>query len=94
MNELNTSRLILNIRMDDIVTSGETINLNSRITTAVIVLQSTKQLINNLTCHISSLEVYRGREATSAYKIKQNGFFLSTSGYIEVLNGCEYLFPL
>ena len=91
MSELNTSRLVLNIRMDDTVTSGETINLNSQITTAVVVLQITERKINSPACHISSLEVYRGREATSAYQIRQDGFSLGTNGTIEV-NGCEYLF--
>ena len=84
MSELNTSRLVLNIRMDDTVTSGETINLNSQITTAMVVQQSTQKQINGPTCHISSLEVYRGREANSAYQIRQDGFSLSTNGTIEV----------
>ena len=88
MSELNTSRLVLNIRMNDSVTIGKTINLNSQITTAVVVLQRAQRQINSPTCHISSLEVYRGREATSAYQIRHDGFSLSTNGTIEV-NGRE-----
>ena len=42
----------------------------------------TDELVNSSLCHISSLEVYRGRQ--QAIGISNNGFSLSENGSIEV----------
>ena len=42
----------------------------------------TGKLVNSSFCHITSLEVYRGRK--QAINISYDGFFLTDSGTIEV----------
>ena len=48
----------------------------------VFMFNITNQLVSNSLCHISSLEVYRGRE--QAIEISHKGFSLSENGSIEV----------
>jgi hypothetical protein len=45
-------------------------------------MNKTDQLVNSSLCHISSLEVYRGRD--QAINISDQGFSLSENGSIEV----------
>ena len=51
---------------------------------STFVFNETKQLVNSSFCHISSLEVYRGRD--QAIEISHEGFSLSGNGSIEVDN--------
>ena len=44
----------------------------------------TSQMLNNGLCHIISLEVYRGKD--QATEIRNDGFFTSSNGSIEVGN--------
>ena len=44
----------------------------------------TSQMLNNSLCHIISLEVYRGKD--QATEIRNDGFFTSSDGSIEVGN--------
>ena len=60
---------------------------------AIFKFNGTNQLVNNSLCHISSLEVYRGRE--QAIEISHQGFSVSNNGNIEVYRcitgACLYL---
>ena len=49
---------------------------------AIFHFRETDQPVNSSVCHISSLEVYRGRE--QAIEISHQGFSLSSNGTIEV----------
>ena len=51
-------------------------------TDAVVYHKPTDQPVNSAFCHITSLEVYRGKN--KAIKINHDGFHLSQSGAIEV----------
>lgn len=56
----------------------------SHTSTATVTTRSMpQQKINNSSCYIASLEVYRGRE--KAIKINHTGFVLDNSGTIEVI---------
>ena len=69
----------------------QTINDTSTVTllNVTIIKRDTEEQVNNSTCHISSLEVYRGR--THMIEIRHDGFFLSDSSTIEVYHrsGCD-----
>ena len=54
----------------------------SNLTDAVINHRPTDQPVNSAFCHITSLEVYRGRN--KAIKISHDGFHLNQRGAIEV----------
>ena len=64
------------------LTIAETINTNNEVVNAAIAVRSTTEQVNSSICHISSLEVYRGRE--QAIEINYTGFSISGSGTIEV----------
>ena len=53
------------------------------LTDAVVIHQQSLMQVNSSFCHISSLEVYQGRE--QAIEISHQGFTLSNGGTIEVL---------
>ena len=55
----------------------------SNIVDAVIVDRDTQQAVNGSLCHLTNLEVYRGRE--QAYDIRHDGFSLNSDGNIEVI---------
>ena len=57
---------------------------NDDITISTFIFNETKQPVNSSVCHISTLEVYRGRE--QAIEISHEGFSLSDNGSIEVDN--------
>lgn len=84
IGQLNISRLALDIQINKDSTIAMTINSTGGIASAVVVFTSSQQLVNNSTCHISSLEVYRG--FNQAFQISHNGFFLSSNSTIEVSN--------
>ena len=52
--------------------------------TAVFIASEKYQPVNSSFCHISSLEVYRGREQAMAIEISFKGFNLSDKGIITV----------
>ena len=56
--------------------------MNEEIVNAVVAFRNTSEQVNSSTCHISTLEVYRGRE--QAIEISHEGFSLSDNGSIEV----------
>ena len=57
--------------------------LNEVITNATIVrADNTQQLVTQQSCHITSLEVYRGRGKIT--EISRNGFILTNRGTVEV----------
>jgi hypothetical protein len=82
--ELNTSRLILNIEVAGAATIAQTLTMNNNVADPVVALRGSAEhtQLNNSTCQISSLEVYRGRE--QAIEINHQGFSLSDSGTIKV----------
>ena len=83
VGEFNTSRLILNIKMENTSATAQTANTSEYIVNAVVTFRTTAELvINSSTCHISGLEVYRGKE--QAFKIKHQGFSLTENGTIKV----------
>ena len=88
--ELNTSRLALNIQVSESSqsTTGQTATLNMDIATALVVGKNTSLPVNSSVCHISTLEVYRGRE--QAFKISHDGFTLSNNSAIEVTQVYAY----
>ena len=69
---------IINYQNDTDVITAATSNL----TDAVVYHRSTGQAVKSAFCHISSLEVYRGRNET--VKISHGGFHLNRRGAIEV----------
>ena len=82
--ELNTTRLALHFQVSDSSQSstGQTATLNMDAATALVVDKNTLLQVNSSVCHISTLEVYRGRE--QAFKISHRGFTLSNNSAIEV----------
>ena len=50
--------------------------------TAIFKFNETNQMLNSSSCHISSLEVYQGRE--QAIEISSEGFFLNNNSNIVV----------
>ena len=58
------------------VTNGTTFNRE------IFKFNETNQMLNSSSCHISSLEVYRGRE--QAIEISSEGFFLNNNSNIVV----------
>ena len=54
----------------------------SNLTDAVVYHRSTGQPVRSAFCHITSLEVYRGRD--EATKVSHGGFHLNQGGAIEV----------
>ena len=69
---------IINYQNDTETITAATSNL----TDAVVYHRSTGQAVNSAFCHITSLEVYRGRN--EAIRINHSGFHLNQSGTIEV----------
>ena len=84
VNQLNISRLVLNIQTNKDSTTGQMTDLREHITSAVIVFTIKQQLVNSSACHISSLEVYRG--INQAFQISHYGFSLGSNSTIEVSN--------
>ena len=82
--EFNTSRLHLNIEMAGTATTAQTTNVIDDVVDAVVALRGIAEhtQLNSSICHISSLEVYRGRE--QAIEISHGGFSLSSNGTIKV----------
>ena len=76
--------LIINYQNDtEMITAATPFNSEaSNLTDAVVYHRPTDQPVNNVFCHITSLEVYRGRN--EAIKISHNGFHLNQRGAIEV----------
>ena len=88
--ELNTSRIALNIQLNEPSQSingkgitGHTGTADEKeISIALVVDKNSSLPVNNSRCHISTLEVYRGRH--QAFKISHGGFNLSDNSTIEV----------
>ena len=84
--ESSTHRLalIINYQNDiEMITVATPINSEaSNLTDAVVYHRPTGQPVNSAFCHITSLEVYRGRN--EAVKISHGGFHLNQRGAIEV----------
>ena len=57
-------------------------NMSTESDAAIVVKNNTHQSVNGSFCHISSLEVYRGRK--QAIEISHDGFSLNDRGPIEV----------
>jgi hypothetical protein len=55
-------------------------------------INETDQLVNSSLCHISSLEVYRGRD--QAIEISHQGFSLNENGSIKVHKNTIYIYLL
>ena len=68
--------------MEGTITIAQTTSTNDDITNVIITFRSTSEQVNSSHCHISSLEVYRGRK--QAIEISYEGFFLSENGTIKV----------
>ena len=64
-------------------TTTLTISSLQTLTDVVVIHQQSLMQVNSSFCHISSLEVYRGRE--QPIEISHQGFTLSNGGTIEVL---------
>ena len=69
---------IINYQNDTDMITTATFNL----TDVIVYHRSTGQPVRSAFCHISSLEVYQGRNET--VKISHGGFYLNQSGAIEV----------
>ena len=82
MGEFGNPQLHLNIRMEGTSTTALTTNMNNEIVNATIAFRSLALQVNSSICHISSLEVYRGRE--QAIEIRYEGFILNENGTIKV----------
>ena len=83
---LSNRRLSLSFahQNDTDMTTAATFFNSSKLTDAVVVhREQPVSTVNTSFCHISTLEVYRGRQ--QAIKIKHNGFSLSHSGPIVVI---------
>ena len=76
--------LFINYQNDtEIIIAATPFNFDmSNLTDAVIYHRPTGQPVNSAFCHITSLEVYRGRNETA--KINHDGFHLNQRGAIEV----------
>ena len=67
----------------EMITAATPLNFDiSNLTDAVVYHRPTDQPVNSAFCHITSLEVYRGRN--DAIKISHDGFHLNRRGTIEV----------
>ena len=83
---LYTLRLALSIAHQndtDVITAATFFNSSSKYKLTDVVVVHRDQLINISFCHISSLEVYQGRQQVII--ITHNGFSLSQRGTIEVI---------
>ena len=76
--------LIIDYQNDtEMITATTPFNFDtSNLTDAVVYHRSTNRPVNSAFCHITSLEVYRGRNETT--KIRHDGFHLNQRGAIEV----------
>ena len=89
--ELSTQRLALSISHQndsDVITVATVFNLSDiyKLTDAVVVHREHAQSVNTINtsfCHISSLEVYRGRN--TAIEIAPSGFSFGHRGTIVVI---------
>jgi hypothetical protein len=87
--ELSHHRLALSIADQsdtNVITAATFFNSSGtlKLTDAVVVHSARELSVNTSFCHISSLEVYRGRQNTT--EIRQDGFALSQMGTIEANN--------
>ena len=84
--ESSTPRLALIIIYQndtEMITAATIFNIDtSDLTDAVVYHRPTGQPVRSAFCHISSLEVYRGRN--EAINIRHDGFHLNQRGNIEV----------
>ena len=95
--ELSIQRLALSIAHQndsDVITAATVFNSSDiyKLTDAVIVHRDHAQSVNTINesfCHISSLEVYRGRQ--KAIEIAHSGFYLSHRGTIVVITQLEVM---
>ena len=85
VEDSNNSRLDLKITItNSTLTLGQTTS-GYEITNAAVTFKnhSAIEKVNSTVCHISTLEVYRGRD--QAIEIRHSGFSLGDNGSIEVL---------